>query len=70
MSASNKSNTLTVTELIDKLKTLAGVKPKAEVVFVMPGDGPNDGWPIYETGLIYDSSNARVLLINDTEIVR
>ena len=68
--ANSKKGNMTVVELIGKLEKLAQVKPEAEVCFVMSGDGPNDGWPICETGLIFDSSNARVLLINDTEIVR
>ena len=36
----------------------------------MPGDSPNDGWTIFEAGMIFDSSSARVLLINDDEVVR
>ncbi len=71
MTASKKNiSSLTVTELIDKLGALAEVRPKAEVCFVMAGDGPNDGWPIYEVGMIFDSSRARVLIINETEILR
>ena len=69
---SSKSNTdkLTVTELIEKLSDFADIKPDADVCFVMSGDGPNDGWPIYEAGMIFDSSAARVLLTSDDEVVR
>ena len=69
---SRKSNTdrLTVTELIKKLSDLAEVRPDAEVCFIMPGDSPNEGWSIYETGMIFDSNSARVLLVNEDEVVR
>lgn len=65
-----KDGRLTVKELIAKLSGLSEIKPDAEVCFIMSGDGPNDGWPIYEAGLIFDSSKARVLLVNDDGIVR
>lgn len=70
MSRKRNADNLTVTKLIEKLSDLAEVRPDAEVCFVMAGDSPNDGWPIYEAGMIFDSSNARVLLVNDDEVVR
>lgn len=70
MSRKRNANNLTVSKLIEKLSDLAEVRPDAEVCFVMAGDSPNDGWPIYEAGMIFDSSNARVLLVNDDEVVR
>ena len=70
MGRKSNAGNLTVTELIEKLSALADVKPDAEVCFVMAGDGPNDGWPIYEAGMIFDSSAARVLLVNENEVVR
>lgn len=68
--ANKKDGRLTVKMLIAKLSDLAEVRPDAEVCFIMPGDSPNEGWPIFEAGLIFDSSKARVLLINDEEIVQ
>ena len=65
-----KEGRLTVTALIAKLSDLAEIKPEAEVCFVMNGDGPNDGWPIYEAGMIFDSRQSRVMLSNDEEIVQ
>lgn len=70
MSRKRNDGNLTVTKLIEKLSDLAEMKPDAEVCFVMAGDGPNDGWPIYEAGMIFDSSSARVLLVNENEVVR
>lgn len=70
MSRKRNDGNLTVTELIKKLSDLAEVRPDAEACFVMAGDGPNDGWPIYEAGMIFDSSAARVLLTNENEVVR
>jgi len=70
MSRKSNAGNLTVTELIKKLSALAEVRPDAEVCFIMPGDSPNDGWTIFEAGMIFDSSSARVLLINDDEVVR
>ncbi len=70
MSRKQNADNLTVTKLIEKLSELAEVRPDAEVCFVMPGDSPNDGWTIFEAGMIFDSSSARVLLINDDEVVR
>lgn len=68
--ANRKDGRLTVETLIAKLSDLAQVRPDAEVCFTMNGDGPNEGWQIYEAGLIFDSSKARVLLTNDEEIVQ
>lgn len=68
--AAKKDDRLTVKALIARLSDLAEIKPDAEVCFIMSGDSPNDGWPIYEAGLIFDTSKARVLLINDEEIVK
>lgn len=68
--ANKKDGRLTVKALIAKLSELAEIKPDAEVCFIMNGDGPNDGWPIYEAGLIFDSSKARVLLSDDDGIVQ
>lgn len=65
-----KNDRLTVKMLIAKLSDLAQVKPDAEVYFITAGDDPNDGWPVYEAGLMFDSSNARVLLANDDRIVQ
>lgn len=70
MSRKSNAGNLTVTELIKKLSALAEVRPDADVCFVMAGDGPNDGWPIYEAGMILDSSAARVLLVNEDEVVK
>lgn len=70
MSRKQNADNLTVTKLIEKLSDLAEMKPDADVCFVMAGDGPNDGWPTYEAGMIYDSSAARVLLVNENELVR
>ena len=70
MSRKQNADYLTVTKLIEKLSDLAEIKPDAEVCFVMAGDSPNDGWPICEAGMIFDSSSARVLLVNDEEVVR
>lgn len=70
MSRKQNADNLTVTKLIEKLSDLAEMKPDADVCFVMAGDGPNDGWPIFDAGMIFDSSSARVLLINDDEVVR
>lgn len=70
MGRKRNTDNLTVTKLIEKLSELAEVRPDAEVCFVMAGDGPNDGWPIYEAGMIFDSSTARVLLVNENEVVR
>ena len=68
--ANKKNGRLTVKALIAKLSDLAEIKPEAEVCFVMNGDGPNDGWPIYEAGMIFDSRQSRVMLSNDEEIVQ
>ena len=68
--ANKKNDMLTAKELIAMLSDLAEIKPDAEVCFVMSGDGPNEGWPICEAGLIFDSAKARVLLVNDDGIVR
>lgn len=68
--ANKKNDMLTAKELIARLSDLAEIKPDAEVCFVMPGDCPNEGWPICEAGLIFDSAKARVLLVNDDGIVR
>lgn len=70
MSRKRNADNLTVTKLIEKLSELAEVRPDAEVCFVMADDSPNDGWPIYEAGMIFDSSAARVLLVNENEVVR
>lgn len=68
--ANKKDGRITLKALIAKLSDLAEIKPDAEVCFIMSGDSPNDGWPIYEAGLIFDSTKARVLLINDDGIVQ
>lgn len=68
--ANKKDGGITLKALIAKLSDLAEIKPDAEVCFIMSDDGPNDGWPIYEAGLIFDSTKARVLLVNDDGIVR
>lgn len=68
--AAKKDDRLTVKALIARLSDLAEIKPDAEVCFVMAGDGPNCGWPICGAGLIFDSTKARVLLVNDDGIVR
>lgn len=68
--ANKKNGSLTVKALIAKLSDIAEIKPDAEVCFIMPGDNPNEGWTIYEAGLIFDSSKARVLLVNNEEIVQ
>lgn len=68
--ANKKDGRLTVKALIAKLSDLAEIKPDAEVCFITAGDDPNDGWPIFEAGMIFDSANARVLLVNDDRIVQ
>lgn len=64
-----KVDSLTVTQLVKKLEEFASLRPNADVHFIASGDGPNDGWRIYEVGIVIDSGGARVLLTNDEKVI-